>query len=268
MELLVPERYRASHPDLRAGFFQHPSTRSMGSGRDLYGLCKDGSEVPIEIGLNPVNSAEGAFVLASIIDISERKRSEEICAKARNDFRPLFENLTEGLVLADLDGQLLHWNKNGLTMFGFSNMEEALLETSSVSRYSRVIDPRWHDTKNWRIGRSPALSTANIWLVMNFACDGSIRTGSEYSATVALSSASQTASRWPSSHLPILRSPSGPKKTCAAARSNWPASSARRWMRLLPSMTSSASFFSMPQPKNVSLSRRGCHRTTARSIHA
>jgi PAS domain S-box-containing protein len=77
MELLIPERYRAAHPGLRTSFFGHPSTRSMGAGRDLYGLCKDGSEVPIEIGLNPLSTDEGAFVLASIIDITERKRAEE-----------------------------------------------------------------------------------------------------------------------------------------------------------------------------------------------
>ncbi len=76
IEVLVPERFRGSHPGFRGGFHASPQTRAMGAGRDLFGLRKDGTEVPIEIGLNPIRSGEGIFVLASIIDITERKRAE------------------------------------------------------------------------------------------------------------------------------------------------------------------------------------------------
>ncbi len=77
MEMLVPERFRARDPGMRHGFCAAPQTRPMGAGRDLYGLRKDGSEVPIEIGLSPMQMAEGPLVLASIIDVTERKRTEE-----------------------------------------------------------------------------------------------------------------------------------------------------------------------------------------------
>src|SRR3546814_3541574 len=76
VEMLIPERFRNAHRGSRNGFFAHPDTRSMGAGRDLFGLRKDGSEVPIEIGLNPLTMPEGIFVLASIIDRSEEHTSE------------------------------------------------------------------------------------------------------------------------------------------------------------------------------------------------
>jgi PAS domain S-box-containing protein len=76
VESLLPERYRRHHVADRNRFFGEPVARAMGSGRDLYALRKDGREVPVEIGLAPVIQAGRSCVLASIIDITERKRSE------------------------------------------------------------------------------------------------------------------------------------------------------------------------------------------------
>ena len=77
VEMLIPQRARGHHPALRTHYFGSPSTRAMGVGRDLYGLTQDGREVPIEIGLNPIHMPDGGdFVLASIIDITERKIAE------------------------------------------------------------------------------------------------------------------------------------------------------------------------------------------------
>jgi two-component system, sensor histidine kinase PdtaS len=77
VEMLTPERFRDHHPALRGAFFGDPQSRPMGAGRDLYALRKDGSEFPVEIGLNPIETEEGTMVLSAIVDISDRKHKEE-----------------------------------------------------------------------------------------------------------------------------------------------------------------------------------------------
>lgn len=77
VEVLVPERYRHAHPSYRRGFQANATARPMGAGRDLSGLRKDGSEFPVEIGINPVDTGEGPMILSVILDLSERKQNEK-----------------------------------------------------------------------------------------------------------------------------------------------------------------------------------------------
>ncbi|HET8711405.1 MAG TPA: histidine kinase dimerization/phosphoacceptor domain -containing protein [Spongiibacteraceae bacterium] len=76
IEMLLPERFHNQHPHLREAFFTQPQSRPMGAGRDLFARRKDGSEFPVEIGLNPIETEEGVMVLSAIVDISDRKQKE------------------------------------------------------------------------------------------------------------------------------------------------------------------------------------------------
>jgi PAS domain S-box-containing protein len=82
IEMLVPEKFRNDHPSHRMSYFHAPSVRSMGAGRDLYGLTKQGKEVPVEIGLNPIGMGKKTYVLAAILDVTERKQMEFNARKA------------------------------------------------------------------------------------------------------------------------------------------------------------------------------------------
>ena len=77
VEMLVPFRFLGRHAGDRTAFFADPQQRPMGAGRELYAARKDGSEVPVEIGLSPIQTATGTFVLAAVTDISERKAIEQ-----------------------------------------------------------------------------------------------------------------------------------------------------------------------------------------------
>lgn len=77
VESLVPERFRAQHKGLLRSFLSAPLERPMGTGRDLTAVRRDGSEFPVEIGLKPMRSDGQALVLVTVIDITERKRTED-----------------------------------------------------------------------------------------------------------------------------------------------------------------------------------------------
>ncbi|HEX3035525.1 MAG TPA: PAS domain S-box protein [Thermodesulfobacteriota bacterium] len=77
IEILLPEHLRSKHLEYRRGYNTNPQSRPMGAGRDFLALHKDGSEFPVEIGLNPIQMEGEPAVLASLVDITERKQIEE-----------------------------------------------------------------------------------------------------------------------------------------------------------------------------------------------
>jgi len=77
IEMLLPEEIRDRHRHYRDAFMSEHQARPMGAGRDLYGVRKDGTRIPVEIGLSPLTTREGAFVVAAVVDISERKSAEK-----------------------------------------------------------------------------------------------------------------------------------------------------------------------------------------------
>jgi PAS domain S-box-containing protein len=82
VDLLVPERFRPSHPAHREAYSEDPRSRPMGMGLDLFAVRKDGSEFPVEISLSPLRTAEGMFVSSAIRDVTERVKTQHLLRRA------------------------------------------------------------------------------------------------------------------------------------------------------------------------------------------
>jgi PAS domain S-box-containing protein len=121
VDTLVPRRYRDRHVDDRSAYVGGPTARAMGGGRELFARRKDGSEVPIEIALSPVEGDPGLSVLVSIADISERKRTERELTVQRDELA----HLSRVVLLAELSGSLAHELNQPLTAI-LSNAQAAL----------------------------------------------------------------------------------------------------------------------------------------------
>jgi PAS domain S-box-containing protein len=126
VELLVPPQVRGRHPDLRTSFFQHPQRRAIGEGRDLVALRKDGSEVPVEIGLSPIQFEGGPCVLAAIVDITERKQLE---AALRTMNQQLEERVVDRTAAAEQRTVELAYSQQGLREK--TRILEAILQSMS-----------------------------------------------------------------------------------------------------------------------------------------
>jgi PAS domain S-box-containing protein len=116
IDMLLPDRFSHHHAQLRESYTAKPTTRYMGAGRDLYGRRKNGSEFPLEIGLRPLLTNNEKLVVATIVDISQRKRLEERFAR-------VIEASPYGQLLVDAQGIIQLINPSLLALFGYSKEE-------------------------------------------------------------------------------------------------------------------------------------------------
>ena len=138
IETLVPQGVRAVHKGHRAEYLADAKPLPPGVGRDdLCGLHKDGHSFPVDIGLNPIETADGTMVMASVIDITERKAVEEALRSSEEKFSVAFANSPNGITLTRLeDGVLLDVNDTWLALTGYQRQEV-------VGRSVRTDIPFW-----------------------------------------------------------------------------------------------------------------------------
>lgn len=153
IEMLVPERQRAQHDRHREDFHRQPRIRRMGSGLDLYGRRRDGSEFPVEISLSPVSTNGDVIVLSAIRDISHRKRIEEELRRANEELEIrksrelrdsqarlalIIDSSQDAIIGKNLDGIVTHWNKGAEQMYGYTTTEMIGKPISTLAPADRV----------------------------------------------------------------------------------------------------------------------------------
>ncbi|MGD0679663.1 MAG: PAS domain S-box protein [Polyangiaceae bacterium] len=127
IETLLPLPLRGQHAEHRTSFLAAPAARAMGRGRDLYGRRKDGSEIPLEIGLKPLELQGRRLVLGSVVDVSERKHAEAARSEAASVltvFGLMIESINDyAIIRLDPQGRVVTWNSGARAIKGYEAAE-------------------------------------------------------------------------------------------------------------------------------------------------
>jgi diguanylate cyclase (GGDEF)-like protein/PAS domain S-box-containing protein len=178
IEILVPEAARKAHHSHRQRFSDVPDARPMGKTRDLMARHRDGTDVPVEVGLSPIQTPDGVFVLSAIVDLTERKRTER---RMDEQAQRLAEVNVRLEAMAATDSLTSLWNRRAfLDQLGIQ-MESALRNGRPLSVLILDVDhfKPYNDHFGHLAGDEVLRRFANILLGMARRSDYVARLGGE-----------------------------------------------------------------------------------------
>jgi two-component system sensor kinase FixL len=119
VEDLLPANAAHLHPTQRKAFYNNPAVRAKGHRRYLHASRKDGSEFIIEVGLNPVETADGLHVIAHVVDVSEQLQAEDDLKESKIRLSAIIEAAVDGIITIDTNGIIETVNPSAARLFGY-----------------------------------------------------------------------------------------------------------------------------------------------------
>ena len=163
IDILIPQRFHHRHVQDREGFYRHPSNRTMGQNRDLFARKKDGTEFPVEVSLGYYRQHDRLFVIAFIVNITQRKNSEKELLNRQQQLEKITEDMRR--LNIDLEAKVeerTHFLREALRELERSQEElnEALNKEKELNEIkSRFVSMASHE---FRTPLSTILSSANL----------------------------------------------------------------------------------------------------------
>jgi PAS domain S-box-containing protein len=121
VEALVPERFRGRHPGHRENYHADPRERQMDSALELFGLRKDGTEIPVDIRLKPMESEIGPVVVSFVRDATEQRAAQDAMQNNDQQMRSIVESVRDyAIFMLDRDGYVVTWSPGGERLIGYT----------------------------------------------------------------------------------------------------------------------------------------------------
>ncbi len=134
VDMLISREVRGPHRSYMRDYFMKPEVRPMGKDRELHGIRKDGTEIPVEIALAPVEMPDGLYVLSAITDITERRKAQQDLRESKERFHLALLGVNAGIWdWANMQGDVVWWSPKFYELLGYTEGEVEPTMTNFVS---------------------------------------------------------------------------------------------------------------------------------------